>query len=159
MPQVSVEESGASIANQSVEYLSASRDGQLADLNRLEHPSSAFQPATTRSTEEASYSDSAQHATQSQHAQHARHVKAPPTELSEGVQAKRQLLGSAAVMGRPQLQITDIEEAGLVIDRISANRSRGLAVTDITSAEWCQQQVAYNLTSTIPKVRPSRCNQ
>lgn len=61
--------------------------------------------------------------------------------------------GSAHWHAQPELGPADIEEAGLVKDRIAAKRFGALSVTDIASAEWCQQQVAYNLTSTIPKAR------
>lgn len=35
---------------------------------------------------------------------------------------------------------------------IRAYRRRGLAVTDLTASEWCQQQVAYTLSAKIPRV-------
>ncbi len=39
-----------------------------------------------------------------------------------------------------------------VLSRLSRYRRRGLAVTDVTSAEWCQQQLAYTLSAKIKKV-------
>ena len=37
-------------------------------------------------------------------------------------------------------------------DRLAAYRHRGLAVTDLTASEWCEQQTAYKLSARIPKV-------
>lgn len=41
--------------------------------------------------------------------------------------------------------------------RLSLYRRRGLAVTDVTAAEWCQQQLAYTLSAKIKKVLRSPC--
>ena len=71
-----------------------------------------------------------------------RSVSAPPRAAAE----------AARVAGPP---VPDLEDAGLVLDRASLFRPRGLAVTDVSSAEWCQQQVAYKLTVQLPDVRPS----
>ena len=47
----------------------------------------------------------------------------------------------------------DIEDAGLCLDRAQQYRfGRGLSVTDFTASEWCQQQVAFNLSAKLPKV-------
>ena len=48
----------------------------------------------------------------------------------------------------------DIEDVGLQLDRKAARRRNGLYVTDFSSSEWCQQQVAFSLSAQIPKVRP-----
>ncbi|KAK9834388.1 hypothetical protein WJX74_000477 [Apatococcus lobatus] len=46
----------------------------------------------------------------------------------------------------------DIEDAGLCLDRAQHFRfGRGLSVTDFTASEWCQQQVAFNLSAKLPK--------
>ena len=44
------------------------------------------------------------------------------------------------------------EAAGLLIDRRSRWRRRGLYVTDFCASEWCQQQAAFELTAKVPKV-------
>ena len=44
------------------------------------------------------------------------------------------------------------EAAGLLIDRRSHWRRRGLYVTDFCASEWCQQQAAFELTAKVPKV-------
>ena len=41
--------------------------------------------------------------------------------------------------------------------RNRAYRRRGLAVTDLTASEWCQQQVAYTLSAKIPRVSCRFC--
>lgn len=41
--------------------------------------------------------------------------------------------------------VEDIEEAFQLLDRCTRYRPRGLMVTDITAAEWCQAQVAYSM--------------
>ena len=68
-----------------------------------------------------------------------RSASAPPRAATEAARA-----------GPP---VPDLEDAGLVLDRASLFRPRGLAVTDVSSAEWCQQQVAYKLTVQLPDVR------
>ncbi|KAK9867127.1 hypothetical protein WJX84_003384 [Apatococcus fuscideae] len=46
----------------------------------------------------------------------------------------------------------DIEDAGVCLDRQQQFRfGRGLSVTDFTASEWCQQQVAFNLSAKLPK--------
>ena len=56
---------------------------------------------------------------------------------------------------RKTFVMPDIEEAGLCLDRRRTFRcGRGLSVTDLTASEWCQQQVAFNLSAQLPKVRP-----
>lgn len=49
-------------------------------------------------------------------------------------------------------QLPDLEDYGLTLDRLAVHRRRGLVVTDITAAEWCQQQLAFTLSARIPKV-------
>lgn len=56
---------------------------------------------------------------------------------------------------RKTFVMPDIEEAGLCLDRQQTFRyGRGLSVTDFTASEWCQQQVAFNLSAQLPKVQP-----
>ncbi|KAK9803641.1 hypothetical protein WJX72_007810 [[Myrmecia] bisecta] len=40
---------------------------------------------------------------------------------------------------------------GLAFNRKSAYRAGGLSVTDLTAAEWCQQQLAFKLSMKWPK--------
>ena len=47
--------------------------------------------------------------------------------------------------------IPEVEELGAVLDRRRL-RPYGFSVTDITAAEWCQQQLALALTARLPKV-------
>ena len=48
------------------------------------------------------------------------------------------------------------EAAGLLLDRRSRWRRRGLFVTDFCASEWCQQQAAFELTAKVPKVSHTR---
>ena len=48
--------------------------------------------------------------------------------------------------------LPDVEDFGVKLNRRAKHRPRGLRVTDITSAEWCQQQVAFTLSARLPKV-------
>lgn len=48
--------------------------------------------------------------------------------------------------------LPDLEDFGLKINRRAKHRPRGLRVTDITGAEWCQQQLAFALSARLPKV-------
>ena len=47
--------------------------------------------------------------------------------------------------------VPDVEDIGRVLDRRSL-RPHGFSVTDITAAEWCQQQFALALTAQLPRV-------
>lgn len=47
--------------------------------------------------------------------------------------------------------LPDVEDFGVKLNRRAKHRPRGLRVTDITSAEWCQQQVAFTLSARLPK--------
>ena len=49
--------------------------------------------------------------------------------------------------------LPDLEDFGLKVNSRAKHRPKGLRVTDITSAEWCQQQVAFTLSARLPKVR------
>ena len=48
--------------------------------------------------------------------------------------------------------LPDLEDFGVKANRRAKYRPGGLRVTDITSAEWCQQQVAFTLSARLPKV-------
>lgn len=48
-----------------------------------------------------------------------------------------------------------LEDVGLVVDRIAMFKTYGLNVTDLSSSDWCQQQVAFDLDSGCKKVRSS----
>ena len=48
--------------------------------------------------------------------------------------------------------LPDLEDFGLKVNRRAKHRPRGLRVTDITRAEWCQQQLAFALSARLPKV-------
>ena len=48
--------------------------------------------------------------------------------------------------------LPDLEDFGLKVNRRAKHRPRGLRVTDITGAEWCQQQLAFALSARLPKV-------
>ena len=52
--------------------------------------------------------------------------------------------------------IPEVEELGAVLDRRRL-RPYGFSVTDITAAEWCQQQLALALTARLPKARACGC--
>lgn len=49
--------------------------------------------------------------------------------------------------------LPDLEDFGLKVNRRAKHRPRGLRVTDITGAEWCQQQLAFALSARLPKVK------
>lgn len=49
-------------------------------------------------------------------------------------------------------RLHDLEDFGVKVNRRAKHRPRGLRVTDLTSAEWCQQQVAFTLSARLPKV-------
>lgn len=61
---------------------------------------------------------------------------------------------------RPALEVVlpDLEDFGLKVNRRAKHRPRGLRVTDITGAEWCQQQLAYALSARLPKVNIFACS-
>ena len=44
-----------------------------------------------------------------------------------------------------------LEAFGLKVNSRAKHRPRGLRVTDITGAEWCQQQLAFALSARLPK--------
>lgn len=46
----------------------------------------------------------------------------------------------------------ELEDVGFLSNRIAKFRKLGLKVTDISSSEWCQQQVAFSLSASLPKV-------
>ena len=48
--------------------------------------------------------------------------------------------------------LEDIEDFGLKADRLRRHRPRGLRVTDLVAAVWCQQQLAYTLSLTVHQV-------
>jgi hypothetical protein len=50
------------------------------------------------------------------------------------------------------VNLPDLEDIGLVCNRLLSHRRTGLKVTDISSSEWCQQQVAFTLSAKLPKV-------
>jgi hypothetical protein len=50
------------------------------------------------------------------------------------------------------VHLPDLEDIGLVRNRLLSHRRTGLKVTDISSSEWCQQQVAFSLSARLPKV-------
>ena len=58
-----------------------------------------------------------------------------------------------------QKALPDLEDFGLKVNRRAKHRPRGLRVTDITGAEWCQQQLAFALSARLPKVRKPFCFQ
>lgn len=47
--------------------------------------------------------------------------------------------------------LPDLEDFGLKVNRRAKHRPRGLRVTDITGAEWCQQQLAFALSARLSK--------
>ena len=49
--------------------------------------------------------------------------------------------------------LPEFEDFGLKVNRRAKHRPRGLRVTDITGAEWCQQQLAFALSARLPKVK------
>ena len=49
-------------------------------------------------------------------------------------------------------KLPDLEDFGLKANRLAKYRSFGLFVTDITSSEWCQQKVAFELSAHLKKV-------
>ena len=51
--------------------------------------------------------------------------------------------------------LEDIEDFGLKADRLRRHRPRGLRVTDLVAAVWCQQQLAYTLSLTVHQVGAS----
>ena len=51
-------------------------------------------------------------------------------------------------------KLPDLEDFGLKLNRLVKHRPVGLVVTDITSSEWCQQQLAFTLSARLPKVCP-----
>ena len=70
-----------------------------------------------------------------------------PRKLDEaraGRRRQRQALLEAA--------LEDIEDFGLKADRLRRHRPRGLRVTDLVAAVWCQQQLAYTLSLTVHQV-------
>lgn len=61
--------------------------------------------------------------------------------------------GEDRLATRPQrFALPDLEDIGLVCNRLLRHRRTGLKVTDISSSEWCQQQVAFSLSAKLPKV-------
>lgn len=58
----------------------------------------------------------------------------------------------AVTSGLESVLLPDLEDFGLKINRRAKHRPRGLRVTDITGAEWCQQQLAFALSARLPKV-------
>ena len=48
--------------------------------------------------------------------------------------------------------LEDIEDFGLKADRLRRHRPRGLRVTDLVAAVWCQQQLAYTLSLAVHQV-------
>lgn len=67
-----------------------------------------------------------------------------PDQPNEGVD---QAVASVANDSLP-----DLEDFGVKVNRRAKHRPGGLRVTDITSAEWCQQQVAFTLSARLPQV-------
>ncbi len=59
-----------------------------------------------------------------------------------------------AVASVVENSLPDLEDFGAKVNRRAKYRPGGLRVTDITSAEWCQQQVAFTLSACLPKVIP-----
>ena len=57
-----------------------------------------------------------------------------------------------AVASALEAVLPDLEDFGLKVNRRAKHRPRGLRVTDITGAEWCQQQLAFALSARLPKV-------
>ena len=57
-----------------------------------------------------------------------------------------------AVASALEAVLPDLEDFGLKLNRRAKHRPRGLRVTDITAAEWCQQQLAFALSARLPKV-------
>jgi hypothetical protein len=57
-----------------------------------------------------------------------------------------------AVASVVENSLPDLEDFGAKVNRRAKYRPGGLRVTDITSAEWCQQQVAFTLSARLPKV-------
>lgn len=53
--------------------------------------------------------------------------------------------------------LPDLEDFGLKVNRRAKHRPRGLRVTDITGAEWCQQQLAFALSARLSKVNTLAC--
>ncbi|KAL0022119.1 hypothetical protein WJX79_000406 [Trebouxia sp. C0005] len=66
-----------------------------------------------------------------------------PDQPNEGVD---QAVASVANDSLP-----DLEDFGVKVNRRAKHRPGGLRVTDITSAEWCQQQVAFTLSARLPQ--------
>lgn len=56
-----------------------------------------------------------------------------------------------AVASVAAASLPDLEDFGVKVNRRAKYRPGGLRVTDITSAEWCQQQVAFTLSARLPK--------
>ncbi|DBA95792.1 hypothetical protein WJX77_004893 [Trebouxia sp. C0004] len=56
-----------------------------------------------------------------------------------------------AVASIAEDSLPDLEDFGAKVNRRAKYRPGGLRVTDITSAEWCQQQVAFTLSAHLPK--------
>lgn len=72
-----------------------------------------------------------------------------PVKTDQPLEAVDHAVALASQDGLP-----DVEDFGLKVNRRAKHRPRGLRVTDITSAEWCQQQVAFTLSARLPKVGP-----
>ena len=53
---------------------------------------------------------------------------------------------------RHQVYVPDLEDIGLVRDR-RRFRPQGFSVTDVTAAQWCQQQFALELSARLPEAR------
>ena len=76
-----------------------------------------------------------------------------PTESEPQLDIQTDQLVAASV----EACLPDVEDFGIKLNRRAKHRPRGLRVTDITSAEWCQQLVAFTLSARLPKVRSLRC--
>lgn len=68
--------------------------------------------------------------------------------------AQKHAVASAdqAVASALEAVLPDLEDFGLKVNRRAKHRPRGLRVTDLTGAEWCQQQLAFALSARLPKV-------
>lgn len=87
--------------------------------------------------------------------QRQRRPSAGPEE-GASPRSKRERGGGAEPDWRLEdLAVTDLEDLAAAFSRVSLHRPRGLRVTDLTSAEWCQLQVAYTLGTRVPRVRVS----
>lgn len=76
---------------------------------------------------------------------------AEPPRKSDKARAERRRQRQALL----EAALEDIEDFGLKADRLRRHRPRGLRVTDLVAAVWCQQQLAYTLSLTVHQVDAS----